>query len=432
MLVSTAAELPTADGGARLLRGRPPHGPLSLIEHLALHGPVPVLGAGELARLATAAGLRGRGGAWFPTGRKLTAVADRAVAAGAAHVLVNGMESEPLSGGDALLLGSVPHLVLDGAELAARAVGATAITVCVPAGGPGTIAVRTAVAERSGWPGGLAMTVQAAPERYVASEATALARFVGGGPAKPRSVATHRRGVGGEPTLVCNVQTFAHIALLARRGVGWFREVGTAEAPGTALFTVSGAVCEPGVYELPVGVSAATVLNEAGGPAWPVRALLIGGYGGSWLAPNELARPLSPEALADVDASPGTGLVVALPPQACGLAETVRVATWLGGHTTGQCPPCVSGLPAVADDLAAAVRRGDTIRLDRLRFRLRSLPGRGGCNHPDGAIRLVRTALAVFADELTAHLAGRPCVGCAANGGYLPVPALPAPGDGWY
>jgi NADH:ubiquinone oxidoreductase subunit F (NADH-binding) len=268
------------------------------------------------------------------------------------------------------------------------------------------------------------------PRWYVSSESTALANFVGGGEGKPRDVSAYREGVGGKPTLVSNTETFAHLALIARYGPDWFRMAGTGEAPGTALFTVSGAVRSRGVYEFPVGVTGNDILRAAGGTTEPLQAVLLGGYGGAWATPSVLNVPFTPEALRPLNASPGAGVVIALPMGACGLMETVRVAAWLASQNARQCGPCFNGLPAIADDLARLTWRRDRVALDRLRFRMGMVHKRGACGHPDGVVKLVDTALRVFGGCVERHLTGYGCPGLQ-RPPLLPVPAPPSQGEGW-
>jgi NADH:ubiquinone oxidoreductase subunit F (NADH-binding) len=421
------------DGSPRLLAGwTATRRPANLAEHHRSHGPLPVNAVPHLVAMATAAGLRGRGGAWFPTGRKLASVAENGKAAGTSYVVVNGAESEPVAGKDKLLLRVAPHLVLDGAELAALAVGATEVTVCVHRGAGLLPGLRAAIAERAAarWTPGITTTVIESPRWYVSSESTALANFVGGGPGKPKSDSAYQKGVNGKPTLVGNTESLAHLAMIARRGPEWFRQAGTAEAPGTALFSVAGAVRNPGVYEAGVGITGADLLRLAGGPTAPLQAVLSGGYGGSWLGTEALNRPYTPEALKPLNASPGAGVLLALPAGACGLAETVRVVSWLASQNARQCGPCFNGLPAIADDLARLVWARDRMVHDRLRFRLGMVDGRGACSHPDGVVRLAATALQVFSADVQQHLAGRPCAGTRQRP-VLPVPKAPNANEGW-
>jgi NADH:ubiquinone oxidoreductase subunit F (NADH-binding) len=387
--------------GGYLATGRP----ADLGVHLATHGPQPRYGE-EFIRLVEEAGLTGRGGAAFPTATKLRAVA-RNTGRRPGIVIANGGESEPASGKDRLLLSVAPHLVLDGATLAAEAVGAREIIICVHAGGDVGTDVEWAVAERE--QAGLAtvpISVCRIPDRYVASEETSLVNWINNGRAVPMYTPPRpfERGVNGRPTLIDNVETLAHLALIARYGAAWFRSCGDSEAPGTALFTVSGAVASPGVCEAPLGGSIADLIAAAGGPAEPLQAVLLGGYGGTWLSVRQLTTRTTRSDLAAVRAALGPGIVVALPSRACGIAETARVLGYLAEQSARQCGPCMFGLPAIAEDFAAvAACAADPSVYARLRGRLGVLAGRGACRHPDGAVRLAESALRVFADHLTAH-----------------------------
>jgi NADH:ubiquinone oxidoreductase subunit F (NADH-binding) len=179
-------------------------------------------------------------------------------------------------------------------------------------------------------------------------------------------------------------------------------------------------VREPGVLEVGTGIPVGQLLELAGGASSPPQALLLGGYFGAWVeAARASARPFSSAGLADLDAGPGAGLIAALPAGACGLAETTRVVHYLAGESAGQCGPCRFGLPAIAGQVGQlASRRSAEPRL--LRRWLDQVDGRGGCAHPDGAVRLVRTALRTFGAELERHAVGR-CSGGPA--GVLPVPS---------
>jgi NADH:ubiquinone oxidoreductase subunit F (NADH-binding) len=372
-------------GGARLLAGS--DGPSTLDRHLATYGPLRQ--PGDVARLATQAGLRGRGGGGFPTGEKLAAVA---AARRSPAVVANGAEGEPASKKDRALLRVAPHLVLDGAAVAARALGARTVYVAVSRPSPELEAAIVARRRKSDEP---AFEVREVPDRFVTGEETALIRALSGGPAKPTTKPPYpfERGVGGRPTLVQNVETLAHLALIARFGAEWF-------GGGTALVTVGGAVARPGVHEIPLGVTLADALARCGGTSAEVAAYLVGGYFGGWVPAADAGQlELTPDIL-------GAGAIVALPASTCAAAECARVVRYLADETAGQCGPCVHGLAAIAEGLRID-RRGDA-RRDVERWTT-MVAGRGACRHPDGAARFVRTALTVFRDEFDRHARHRGC-----------------------
>jgi len=205
-----------------------------LAAHRARFGPLPA-DHGQLIARVEAAGLRGRGGARFPTAVKLAAVARRR----RPIVVVNATEGEPASVKDKALLHRAPHLVLDGAAAAGAAVGAREVIVAVERSAVSTLqATEAAVGERrAAGIDRLIVRVVGTPSRYVAGEETALIHWLNGGEAKPTLVPPRpfERGVNGRPTLVDNAETLAHLALIARFGPQWYRRAGTADDPGTTL-----------------------------------------------------------------------------------------------------------------------------------------------------------------------------------------------------
>ena len=425
--IRTRASTPQAPAGPyglpRLLAS-PEAVPLA--DHLDRYGPLPR--RVDLIGKVDRSGLRGRGGAAFPTAVKMAAVARgrRPI------VVANGTEGEPASRKDKTLLAFAPHLAVDGAVLAALAVGAREAVICVDRAATQTVrAVNAALRERE--VAGLdpiAVRLALTPDRYLTGEESALVNWLNGGDAKPTFVPPrpYEKGVGGRATLVQNVETLANVALIARFGSEWFRTVGTPADPGSVLVTVSGGVRAPGVYEVPLGTAIGEVLRYAGLNASGVGAVLVGGYFGSWL-PAGLAgtTPLGVESLSKVGASLGAGVLVALPEDQCGLAESARVARWLAGQTAGQCGPCVYGLDAIAGAMEALVdghqARGAKEYLTRW---LQMVEGRGACKHPDGTARFVDSALRVFADEVERHRRGGPCPGSHQRA-MLPTPAT----GGW-
>jgi NADH:ubiquinone oxidoreductase subunit F (NADH-binding) len=374
------------------------------------------------------AGLTGRGGAGFPAAAKMRAVADGPVTAGrrtgsgergrsgerdGAVVVANGAESEPASAKDITLLDRAPHLVLDGIALAAAAVSAGDAYLCVGSGSPRLASdLETAVAaRRRAGVDQVPVRIVEVPHGYVSSEESALVHYLNGGAPVPTFVPPRpfERGVRGRRTLVNNAETLAQMALIGRYGADWFRAAGTPTAPGSALFTVCGAVARPGVYEAALGTPIRELLTMAGGPQQPVQAVLAGGYFGAWLPAAALDLPATNRDLRAAGAALGAGILAVLPGSACGLAETARVARYLAGESAGQCGPCLNGLPAIASTLEQIAFRGGGARHHQALTQLIGLvEGRGACHHPDGAARLVGSALRVFAEDVRRHRSG-PC-----------------------
>lgn len=365
------------------------------------HGPAPQLTADELVDLVEASGLTGRGGAGFPTARKLRSVGRGPVVVG------NAMESEFLSHKDALLLRSAPGLVLDGLEILAVALRARRTLLAVghridPGPVREQVAVRRSPVEVRHLDGG-----------FVAGQESALVNRLDGRPGLPGDplVSVRERGVDGRPTLVVNAETLAQLALLARYGDDWFRSVGTPEDPGTFLVSLTGSsrevVPRPGVVEVARGTPLRDVLTSAATPLPRARAVLVGGYHGTWLPLAALDAPLSREGLAPYDATPGAGVVHVLDRRACPLRTSADVASYLARESAGQCGPCVNGLPRMADTLARLAVPGADPRLAPEVQRLQALArGRGACAHPDGTAHFVASTMRVFAGHVEAHLRG--------------------------
>jgi len=404
--------------------------PMDLSAHQQVHGAAPYRGGpGMLIHTIEAAGLTGRGGAAFPVHRKLTAVANQ----NRTPVVVgNGAEGEPASDKDKTLLWSSPHLVMDGLQLAAEAVGAKKAYLYVHREPKLEARLQSALDQRAA--AGLdrlGVTLVSAPARFLAGEESALANRVEGGAALPRFTPPRifERGVGGAPTLVQNVETLAQLALISRYGSAWFRSVGTADEPGSMLTTTRLANGDGKVAEAAIGVPIAELLRLTEHPA---QAVLVGGYHGAWLSPKQAGQlTLSNADLRPLGAAVGAGVLAALPADRCGVIESARVLRYLALESAGQCGPCLNGLPLIADAFAALANRrpapstqGDLARWSKLVER------RGACHHPDGTVRFLRSTLTVFAGEVRLHETGQ----CSASTyePFLPIPAgSPEHKDDW-
>jgi NADH:ubiquinone oxidoreductase subunit F (NADH-binding) len=426
-----------AGGGERpappigLPRLLPPDGqPMDLSTHLRVHGQMHYRGGPRmLIHTIESAGLTGRGGAAFPTHRKLTAVADQK---GVPVVVGNGAEGEPASDKDKTLLWSCPHLVLDGLQLAAEAVGARKIHLYIHREPRLVQRLNSALAERAA--AGLdriTVNLVTAPHRFLAGEESALASRVEGGAALPRFTPPRifERGVNGAPTLVQNVETLAQLALISRHGPAWFRSLGTETEPGSMLTTMRLANGGGGVAEAAIGTPIAGLLRLR---EYPAQAVLVGGYHGAWLSAEQAGSlTLSNADLRPLGAAVGAGVLAALPADRCGVVESARVVRYLALESAGQCGPCLNGLPLIADTLAELAHRrsAPSARADLARWS-KLVERRGACHHPDGTVRFLRSALTVFAPEVALHEAG----GCSATTyqPFLPIPAgSPDHKDDW-
>jgi NADH:ubiquinone oxidoreductase subunit F (NADH-binding) len=324
-----------------------------LSDHLARHGRTPDIAGPALIEMLKDAGLTGRDSSGLPVHTVLAAAVAARRAGGLPVVLAQAEPSEPASRKDTALLWMSPHLVLDGLQLAARAVGALRASLCVGRQPSERLrdTLHTALADRARAGAGTVPTELTDPGQD-----------------------THPDRPAGQPVLMANVETLAHVALIARYGVGSFRDVGTAAEPGTMLCTVRQPHGGVDIVEAPIGAP----LGDLVALDDRTQAVLAGGYHGRWLPVASAASlPFSHAGLRDASlrlpgASVGAGVLAALPDDRCGLAETSRVARYL----------------ALESQL--------------------------------GAARFVHCALGVFSDEVRLHEQGR----CRAPGGrpFLPVP----------
>jgi NADH:ubiquinone oxidoreductase subunit F (NADH-binding) len=329
----------------------------------------------------------GAGGAAFPTDRKLSSLAGTRVS----HVIVNGAEGETASGKDGVLLGHVPHLVLDGALTAARALGAPRIVVRISADRPDlAISLAIALAERRD---GLPIEVSVGPATFIAGEATAVIRAITGGPARPADlgrppsirggVARRRRHV-----MLSNAETFARMALAAR-GIGG----------RSALASASGAVHSPGVVELADGSTLADLAAAAGGLVGAPRVLITGGWHGRWVRWDGLTAgtELTRDALSELGGRWGAGALVWIPEDLPAWDALAAIAGELAEGTAGQCGPCWRGLPAVAGVIAGAA--DGSSRRDEIEGLMAQVDGRGICAHPSAAVAALRSALDLIGED---------------------------------
>ena len=391
--------------GRRLLHGLSGGTPdPGLATHLDRWGD-PRLRERRLVDELEASGLVGHGGAWFPVSTKWNAVA------GASRrrpvVIANGAESEPASRKDALLLTQAPHLVLDGLVLAAGALRAQRAVVYAPA--PRIPVLEAALAERRALHmDAIAIEIAEAPDTFIAGQESAVVNALNGRrgaiPSFVGLTSIRERGVAGRPTLVQNAETLAHVALIARFGAAWFREVGTPENPGTMLLTVT-RPDGPVIVEAALGASLCQASGLQRADLARARGVLLGGYGGAWVSPRvfgELA--VSEKAARRAGATLGAGVVAPLPMDVCPLAEMADVVRYMEGQGAGQCGPCVHGLGELADAMERLAYGGaGAPGTERIVGICNLVEGRGACRHPDGVARFVRSGLGVFAEEVASH-----------------------------
>ena len=379
----------------------------TLEEHVAVGGGIGLDNARamtpeQVVEIVDASGLRGRGGAGFPTGAKWRAVTGTAPAGGRVPVVVNGAEGEPGTFKDRTLLRRNPFRVLEGALIAAHAVGGSEVIVALASSSAREAArVRDAVAQAraAGWLDGIAVRIVAGPPAYLFGEETALLEVIEGRPPFPRVDPPYRRGldvaradatdadasgvpdvgntaatvelVGADdvasPALVDNVETMANLPGLFLNGVAWFRSVGTEASPGTIVCTVTGRTARHGVAEFAMGTTLAEVIESIGGGPEAGRTIAgaVSGTANAILPASAFDTPVSYEAMAAAGSGLGTGGFIVFDDRDDPVAVAAGVARFLAVESCGQCEPCKRDTVALSD-LLARIGRNDAEELHLL------------------------------------------------------------------
>ena len=360
-----------------------------------------------------AAGLRGLGGAGFPTHRKWQAVAEQPNTP--KWVICNGNEDEPGTFKDRFLLERTPHQVIEGALVAALAVGAVNVALYVnPREKAALGAIRAAteawqhhaLLARLGAALGAPVSLRVVESSglYIGGEETAAVASVAGGfpfPAlKPPFPA--QSGVHGAPTLVNNVETLAQAGHILARGAAWYRGLGRG-VPGTKLFSLSGDVLRPGLHELPMGTTLRELVFDHGGGMLGERAfkaVFTGGPSNTLLTARDLDVRMDFDSLRERGSRLGTGAMIVVGEGTSILRKTAEYVGFFAASSCGQCPPCKIGTYQVARLLARIEaghgRPGD---LEALRNLAALLPGSGRCGLVDGAATVLASSLATFPEE---------------------------------
>jgi NADH-quinone oxidoreductase subunit F len=367
--------------------------------------------AGVLTDVASA-GLRGRGGAWFPVARKWEAALANP---GPRVVVANGAEDEPGSLKDRHLMARCPHLVLDGALLSAVALAADTVRLYVNEHAPAAReAMQSALDEciAAGLTHGLDVALVRAPATYVAGEDSAATEFLQSGTAQPRTKPPYpaAAGLDGRPTVVSNVETLAHLALIGRDGPALYRSFGTESCTGTMLLTLPEECVAPGVYEVVLG----SFLDEAiaklgkGFVDGPARGVQVGGPASGWL--TDLHVALDPESVAAAGSTLGCGAVRVLAKGHCAVDAVVSTSEFFSREQCGKCPPCRMATQFLhRASLAVLDNKGQVAQLDTAPTLIDQIRPATACSLPTFPLAPLTTARAVFADDFATHLAGGEC-----------------------
>lgn len=386
-----------------------------------------VVGAEEVIALVEAAGLAGKGGAGFPTHRKLRLL--RAQPGPRKIVVLNGAEHEPGSLKDRYLLENHPHAVLEGALILAHATGAGEVIVAINQAAPDAArafaaALGAAVAAGVDF-AGIEVRIVEVPDHYIVGEETALLEVIEGRAALPRSRPPYpiERGIQGAPTLIQNVETAAHLPLIVSQGPASYRASGVA-GKGMTLCTLGEEFARPGVYEAPLGMPLREIVERLGGglrDGSAIKAVQPGGPSSGFLAAASLEVGLDAESLRLQGSALGCAAVRAYSVDTCMVAEIARIQHFFAVESCGQCPRCRMETGMLDTILRKVVTGGGSWQLLAQVDKLIGLAkGQGKCSLIDMPVAPLKTGLALFREEFEAHIEGT-CGLCAAQGQARPT-----------
>jgi len=391
----------------------------------------------DVRRMVQDSGLRGRGGAGFPTAVKWGFLPPDD--GGSRYLVVNADESEPGACKDVPLLMASPHLVLEGAAIAAYATGVHRVFIYLR--GEVLHAHRRLLkaieeARSKGYLGTNVMTsgyeidvtLHAGAGAYICGEETALLSSLEGFRGQPRLRPPYPavEGLYSRPTVVNNVETIASLPGILTWGTDWFRSWGTKASPGHALFSVSGHVSKPGQYEAPLGITLRELIKAAGGmrPGHQLKFWTPGGASSEILTAKHLDIPLDYEAVDEAGSSLGTRGVQVFDETTCVVRAVSRWIDFYRHESCGKCTPCREGTSWLSDALRRIERgKGTKADVDRLVTTCESIRGRSLCALGDGATMTVVSSIERFESEYRAHLRGRGCPFDPRETMYLPSAA---------
>ena len=378
----------------------------------------------EVIKVISDAGLRGRGGAGFPTGKKWQFT--REAPDEPRYLVLNGGEDEPGSKKDRVLLENLPHLVIEGTILGAYAIGAAKAYLYINARYDAALkSIKEALSEAksAGYWGSnvlgshftLDIEVVPAPHNYVAGEDTAVLEVIEGKKPLPRQKPPFPVTVGlfGKPTAVNNVETLANVAPIVLKGADWYRKFGTAESPGTMIFSLNEDVNRPGVYELPFGTPLRYLIEECGGGikgGKRIKAIMPAAPSSAFLPLDKIDTPLDHNSMREAGAALGCGVVKLVSEDSCIVEELVKIADFFAAESCGQCPACrmeTSTLAMMIKKVQAG--QGGQPIIEQFGKILAFNKGKGFCNLIAMPGPPVESAIKLFPADFQAHLNGGKC-----------------------
>jgi len=396
----------------------------------ALHRALTSLSPDEVQQMVIDSGLRGRGGAGFPTGKKWSFVPRDLP--GPRWLICNGDEMEPGTYKDRVLLEANPWLLVEGIVLACYALGVSHPFIFIRRGyeqGAANLHQALAEAEAAGLVGdrilgsdfSCRIELHISAGRYICGEETALMNALEGRRANPRSKPPFPavKGLWGGPTVVNNVESLSNIPAIVANGPQWFKQLArTPEAAGMKLFCTSGPLTRPGCYELPLGLPLGEIIEEVCGgmrPGSTFKACLPGGASTPYFTPAHWEVPMDFDPVAKAGSRLGTGGIVVFDQRTCMVAATLNLVRFYARESCGWCTPCREGLPYVVHLLTEIeAGRGSEEHIALLREHIRYL-NYTFCALAPGAMGPVDGLLRHFEEEVREHIVkgrcplGEPC-----------------------
>jgi NADH-quinone oxidoreductase subunit F len=377
----------------------------------------------QLIAMVTASGLRGRGGAGFPAGRKWDFMPTDGQTK---YVCVNTDEGEPGTFKDRELVEKDPHQIIEGVIIASYAVGACRAFVYIR--GEFFMGIKRWIkaiddAYARGFLGknilgtgySLDLSVHRGAGAYICGEETALIESLEGKRGEPRKKPPYPASIGlwGQPTLVHNVETLANVPHIINHGAEWFAALGTPKSTGSKIFCISGHVDRRGIYELPLGTSLREIIEVHGGGVpfrKKIKAVIPGGASTAMLTEDQLDTPMSFEALESAGTALGTGAIIVMNEDTCMVDVARRMTRFFAHESCGRCTPCRIGTERMLDILErlehGCGQPGDDSALETLALGIR---GRTFCPLGDAAVSPVLSSLKLFRDEYSYHIRNKRC-----------------------
>ena len=381
----------------------------------------------EVTSLVKASNLLGRGGAGFPTGVKWSLIPMDGDSSKPKYLVCNADEMEPGTFKDRYLLEGNPHQLIEGMIISAYAIQAEKAYIFLRwAYKKAEKILREAIADayKSGYLGknilgsgfNLELHVHSSAGRYICGEETALLNSLEGKRALPRTKPPFPAvsGLFGRPTVVNNVETLSWISHIVENGADWFKGLSLTGTGGTKLYGVSGKVKNPGIWELPLGITMRELLEEhAGGMATghKFRGALPGGASTDFLIEEHLDVKMDFTTVAAAGSRLGTGTMIVLDDKTCPVAFVHNVERFFALESCGWCTPCREGLPWVEKMLASIEEgTGKMEYLDLLKFNAKYMgPGNTFCAHAPGAAEPLQSGLKYFYDDFVKHITDKKC-----------------------